>query len=104
MRRNHAAHDGVVADRRLAVDCLEVAQLLVDILGNLSGKNGIGRRRAVTIGTVAGNANSASDFLGFRQIRLVSCLFRCDGGETDGQENRKCRCTNHVQTPIDNND
>ncbi|KFB72934.1 MAG: hypothetical protein AW09_001853 [Candidatus Accumulibacter phosphatis] len=53
---------------------------------------------------MTGNTDALSNFLGFCQVNLCFRLFCCEGGETGGQENRECRCTNHVQTPIDNND
>src|SRR6185503_3744229 len=56
-RGSHPGHDRVRALRWLAVLRLEVRELLGGVVGVLPGQNGIGRRRAVPVGTVTGAAH-----------------------------------------------
>src|SRR5882672_787782 len=66
----HSTHHGVVALRLFSAGGLEVAQLLLDVLGYLAGELGVGRRRAVAVGAVTRRADSVGDALPLRGVGL----------------------------------
>jgi hypothetical protein len=57
----HATHDRVVTCCRLAINSLEVLQLLVNVFFNLTSQVRVGRGSAVAVGAMAGDTNGFSD-------------------------------------------
>ena len=71
---NHAVHDGIDAFRLLSVSCFEVLHLLEQILGMLPRQLGIGGKRAIAVGTVAGNTYGGGNGLATGGIARRACL------------------------------
>jgi hypothetical protein len=66
--RHHAHHDRALACRLFPALRFEIDQLLVKIFGKLAGDLGIGRSRAITVGSVARGADLVGDRLRSREI------------------------------------
>ena len=71
--RHHAHHDRALARRLLAALRLEVGELLVQVLGDLAGDFGIGRRGAVAVGGMARGAHLVGDALRLRRVLRRAC-------------------------------